>query len=104
MLTNENIKQLLDDYPIQSEYSHFSSEVMPPYITWLRESTNNFNADDLVYSTHDVYRIELYTRKDVVSEELKLEQYLNDNNLLWRKIDQTWIDDEKLYMSIYEVS
>lgn len=103
MLTNVSIKQLLDDYPIQSEYSHFSDEVLPPYITWLRESTSNFSADDRVFMSHDIYRIELYTRKDVIEEELKLENYLNDNEIGWRKLDQTWIDSEKLYMSIYEV-
>ena len=49
-------------------------------------------------------QIELYSRVDILNEEKALETYLTEKGILWDKTSETWIDEEKVMMTIYEVS
>lgn len=102
MLTEEILNKI-KDYNIQSNYSHFNNAVKPPFITYIIRESNNLNADNKVYFSNglDSIQLELYSRVSVIEEEKKLETYLTENNIIWEKISQTWIDEDKLYMSIY---
>lgn len=104
ILTPEILKQVLDQYDLPSSFSHFSEPQQPPFITWTCPQTNNFNADNAVYQTIPVLEIELYSRVDILEEEKKLESYLSENGIVWDKTSETWIDDEKVMMTVYEVS
>lgn len=84
-------------------YSHSASPIEPPYIAWLVPQTNNFDADNQVYSVLERFRIELYSRVDILQEERRLETYLSQNGILWDKVSETWIDEEKVMMTVYEL-
>ena len=57
-----------------------------------------------MYEVIPSLQIELYSRVDILNEEKALEAYLTEKGILWDKTSETWIDDEKVMMTIYEVS
>ena len=60
-------------------------------------------ADDVVYNKIDNLQIELYTlKKDLVAEK-KLEDLLDLNEIAYETAE-TWIEEEKLFQKIYEIS
>lgn len=103
MLTTDQIIKLLEDYDVQCAFNHFSEPVTPPYMVYNVSSTDNFNADNCVYHQIDTLEIELYSRVNPLEEERKLEKYLTDNGILWDKSSDTWIDEDKVMMSVYEI-
>lgn len=104
ILTPEKLEQILKEYSVPSAFSHFTEGNEPPFITWLCPNTDNFNADNSVYTVIPTLEIELYSRVNVVKEEAKLEAFLTSKGIAWDKISQTWIDEEKVMMTVYEVS
>lgn len=104
ILTTERLKTILEGYDIPSSFSHFSHPVQPPFLIWRCPQTNNFNADNAVYHVISAMEIELYSRVDVPAEELRLETYLTENGIVWDKTSETWIDEEKVMMTVYEIS
>ena len=103
MLTTDQIIKLLEDYDVQCTFNHFNEPVTPPYMVYNVSSTDNFNADNVVYHQIDTLEIELYSRVNPLEEERKLEKYLTDNGILWDKSSDTWIDEDKVMMSVYEI-
>lgn len=102
-----SIKELIDllnAYDVKCSFSHFSQPVTPPFMIYLSPSTNNFNADNVVYFVDKSLTLELYTREDTLLQEEQLENYLTSNHVLWDKTSQTWIDEEKVMMSVYELN
>ena len=93
-------------YPVA--YSHFTGTTTtplpsPPYITYLSAYSSNLMADNKVYKKIDNLQIELYTiKKDLVAEK-KLEDLLDTNDIAY-ETTETWIDTEKLFQKIYEIS
>lgn len=99
----QEFDELISKYPVQSEFDHFSDQVSIPFLVWNYEK-DNFKADNKVFYSSNRFSVELYTRKkDTILEEEKLEQFFNKHNLVWEKIHQSWINDEKVMLSAYEV-
>lgn len=74
-----------------------------PFICYLDTSTDNFFADNKVYTIIQEIDIELYSvRKDFVSEGL-LEAELDAHNLTWQKYEE-YISDEDMYEVVYTVT
>lgn len=87
-------------YPVA--YSHFNDSVKPPFITYLVLGSENFNADNQVYNRIDDVNIELYTKIKDLEAEKKLEDILNENELVW-EVTETYIETEKVFQRLYEV-
>ncbi len=103
ILTADRLESLLKEYGLPCSFSHFSEPTAPPFIVWTSPQTDNFTADNSVYTVIPVLQIELYSRLNVPQEEAKLEKYLTEKGVLWDKVNQTWIDDEKVMMTVYDV-
>lgn len=71
-----------------------------PFICYLFSSTNNFNADDVVYQVINRISIELYTENKDLEAENVVEAALKD--LCWEKSEE-YLDDEQCYEIIYEI-
>ena len=71
-----------------------------PFICYLFSSTNNFNADDVVYQVINRITIELYTESKDLEAENAVEAALKD--LCWEKSEE-YLDDEQCYEIIYEI-
>lgn len=104
MLISEAIKVLEDfgkDNGIAVAFSHFTGEVTPPYMVYLVPTTDNFNADNITYQVIRELEVELYTRENTLQTESLLENAMTYFGFAWDKTSQTWIDEDKVFMSVY---
>lgn len=101
-MTITELEKILTNYSVQCEYSHFSTEVKPPFMVYLYDSTDNEHADNSTHYVERTFTLELYTRKQsVISESEKLEDYLTENKVRWERTSTNWIDEEKIMQSVY---
>lgn len=74
-----------------------------PYMCYYSTGSDNFGADNKVYNSNRSVRIELYMRSKDLTTEAAVETALNGVGLYWTR-DESYIDDEKVFMTIYEVT
>lgn len=74
-----------------------------PFICFFATGSDNFGADNIVYHSRTPIQIELYEELKDLTLEGQLETALNDAGLFWNR-QETYLDDEKCYMMIYEVT
>ena len=101
-MTIEQVTDMLEATGFPVAYEQWPEGAAPemPYIVYLSPYTNNFAADGTAYFVANHVQIELYTKlKDPVSEG-KVEEALS--SVFWGK-DQTYLDTEKCYQTIYEI-
>lgn len=101
MLTN--LKNILDQLGIPVAYSHFNTATQLPYICFYESGTDNTFADNKVWHQCKSVEIELYTELKDLDLEEDLEDLLNTNEIPFEKITETYIDDEKMYESVYQI-
>jgi hypothetical protein len=106
-MTNAEIIQALESIGFPVAYSHFVSTPEnpappPPFITVQFAYSNDVMADNLNYVEVSNYQIELYTAIKDVSAEKRVQNKLKELRLPYSKTG-TWLDDEKLFQTIYEV-
>jgi sulfur transfer complex TusBCD TusB component (DsrH family) len=102
-MTLVELKQILDTVGYPVAYSHFNEAKTPPFICYLVSNSSNFMADNKVWQKIDNIQIELYTAKKDLIAEGKLEQVLDDNEIPY-DTTEIYIETEKLFQKIYEVS
>ena len=73
-----------------------------PYICYMTTGTDTFGADNITYFAAWTTRVELYTEHKDFTLEASLEDALNAAGLYWTR-DESYISDEKLFLTIYEV-
>jgi sulfur transfer complex TusBCD TusB component (DsrH family) len=102
-MTLAELKTILSaaGYPVA--YSHFSEAKKPPFVCYLVTDSANFMADDKVYQKINNAQIELYTNKKDLIAEGNLEKVLDDNLIAYDSTE-IYIESEKLFQKIYEVS
>ena len=71
-----------------------------PYIVWYFPNTDNFAADDRVYSHIEALNIELYTRTKDFETEAAVEAVLAAHGIVWER-QESWIESEKMYEVLY---
>ena len=71
-----------------------------PYIVWYFPNTDNFAADDRVYSHIEALNIELYTRTKDFETEAAVEAVLAEHGIVWER-QESWIESEKMYEVLY---
>lgn len=74
-----------------------------PYVCYYSTGSDNFAADNVVYDSNRPVRIELYTRSKDLTTEAAVEAALTGAGIYWTR-DESYIDDEKVFMTIYEVT
>lgn len=88
-------------------YHHFEASEnnpppKPPYIVYLFAYSDNFAADNCVYSKANNYQVELYTIKKEPATEKLVEDAMDGAEIFWDK-SETYIESEKLYQVLYEI-
>ena len=73
-----------------------------PYVCYYSTGSDNFAADNVVYGSQRPVRIELYTKQKDLATEAALEAKLTHEGIYWTR-DESYIDDEKVYLTVYEV-
>ena len=104
-MTHEDVMQMLAETEIPFAYDHFAEGESPdlPFICFLFPGSDNFAADNVVYMEFSNLSIELYTDENDPELEDRVEAVLNANELFWNK-SEVWIESEKLYEVLYQMT
>ena len=87
-------------------YSHFREKgapEAPPYISYLGDGQDNFEADDTYYHNRNRYQVEYYFTEKDEDLEAKLEKLLVDNGYLYTKSEDVYIETEGVFVIYYNV-
>ena len=103
-MTLTDLYNILTSTGLPVAYQAFKAEegIKPPCITYEVAFSQNFGADNHVYSPFTRVDIFLFEAVKDGSEDL-LEDALDANLIFWDKTE-TWENDEKVYQIIYEVT
>lgn len=107
-MTLENIYTILTGITGFSDkvaYRAFPAKSAPalPFIAYIDRGSDNFDADNKVYSPWERVDIELYTEdKDEASEAL-IETALKNAGLCFEKTDETYIESEQMLENVWEI-
>ena len=101
-MTKAGIKTMLASLKIPFEYYQFpdGTAQKTPFICFYYPSSDDFIADDKNYATIRRLIIELYTDTKDFTTEAQIETLLKNNNLVY-VYESTYLDDERMYMTIY---
>lgn len=104
--TRQELDELLRTLDCQVFYNHTTQKdvVNFPYIVYLEDGTNNFNADNIVYQEIMEYLIIVHTidRDNAVIDNLK--QLLTDNMIPYEINDVDWSDTIMAYAVSFVIS
>lgn len=97
-----NLKEFLEQTGLPVVYHHWEKPPDLPYLVYLYTDSDNFGADDRVYSKADNYDVELYSDiKDPATEKI-VEDLFDEYDIYYEK-SEVWIESEKMYEVIYEI-
>ena len=91
---------------IPCAYSHFrDSDVpeAPPYLVYIGNGQDTFEADNTYYWTRNRYQIEYYFTIKDEDQEAAIEKLLLDNGYLYDKTEDVYIEDQGVFVIYYNV-
>lgn len=99
--------EVLQSTGLPCAYSHFKDKKTapksPPYLIYTGNGQADFAADDTYYHRRGTYTIEYYFTKKDESKEAELEDKLLENDLLYDKSGDIYIEEEDVYVIYYYV-
>lgn len=104
-MTHNEVMEMLEELSLPVAYDHYAEgeSPEPPFICFLYPDNEEFSADNICYHSSRNLDIELYTdRKDPKLEE-RVEKVLMAHELFFHK-SEVWIESEKLYEVLYELT
>ena len=102
----QTLFQLLQTLGIPAAYSHFRGPDVPekpPYIVYIGDGQDNFDADNTHYYRRNRYQIEYYFTGKNESIEAAIEDLLLDNGYLYEKSEDVFIENEGVFVIYYTV-
>lgn len=84
-------------------YSHFKTAQEPPYIVYLGNGQDTFSADNSFYWSTNTYIVEYIFKTKNESAEKAIEKALLDNGYLYQKSEDTYIEDQGVFIIYYYV-
>ncbi len=84
-------------------YHHFVKAQVPPFLVVFHTGIEAVKADNRTYSSFENYNIELYTDKKDISLENKVKALLDGADIEY-DCAETYIDSEKLFEVIFEIT
>lgn len=102
-MTLTDLYNILCETLLPVAYQGFKPEenIKLPCITYAEAFSANFGADNFVYSPFT--RIDIFFWEETMGAESILEDVLQSHQIYWEKTI-TWMNDEKCYQIIYEVT
>ena len=88
--------------PVTNTEFPANMKVKPPFIVFVRNNIDTFDADNVVYIHNKDYFIELYTCNKSEEMEDRLIDLLNENEINWQYVSDTRIE-EGLYMVVLSI-
>ena len=97
------IFQVLQSTGLPCAYSHFKKKQSPPYIVYIGNGQETFEADNTHYWKQNTYQVEYYfTTKNEQNEEA-IESALLENGFLYDKSEDAYIEDEGVFVIYYYI-
>ena len=97
------IFQVLQSTGLPCAYSHFKKKQSPPYVVYIGNGQEVFEADNTHYWKQNTYQVEYYfTTKNEQNEEA-IETALLDNGFLYEKSEDVYIEDEGVFVIYYYI-
>lgn len=98
--------QVLTQSKLPCAYSHFKdkdSPKAPPYIVYIGQGQENFEADNTYYHSRNTYQVEYYFTEKNEEKETEIEELLLDNGFLYEKSEDIFIEDENVFVIYYQI-
>jgi len=97
------IYQILQSTGLPCAYSHFKKPQNPPYIVYIGNGQETFEADNTHYWKQNTYQVEYYFTTKNESNEEAIETALLDNGFLYEKSEDIYIEDEGVFVIYYYI-
>lgn len=98
-----SIYQVLQSTGLPCAYSHFRTPQEPPYIVYIGNGQDTFQADDTHYWKRNTYQVEYYFTTKNESNEEAIETALLDNGFLYEKSEDVYVEDEGVFVIYYYI-
>lgn len=97
------IQETLTSIGLPCAYSHFRQPVQPPFIVYLGNGQTTFGADNTWVYTNNQYQIEYYFTEKNEANEKAIEEALLRDGFNYDKSEDSFIEDEGLFVIYYYV-
>ena len=91
---------------IPCAYSHFRDDDVPeapPYLVYMGDGQDTFEADNSYYWSRNRYQIEYYFTEKNEEQEAAIETLLLDNGYLYDKSEDVYIEEQGVFVIYYYV-
>lgn len=97
------IFQTLQSTGLPCAYSHFKKAQSPPYIVYVGNGQEVFEADNTHYWTRNTYQVEYYFTAKNEQHEAAIEEALLENGFLYDKSEDVYIESEEVFVIYYYI-
>ena len=97
------IFQTLQSTGLPCAYSHFKTKQSPPYLVYIGNGQDTFNADDTHYWKSNRYQVEYYFTTKNETNEAAIEDALLGSGFLYEKSEDVYIEDEGVFVIYYYI-
>lgn len=103
-MTLEEIKTMVKSTGFPNAYYSWPEKEVPvlPYILFYLTDSQNFSADNHVYTKVSTLNIELFTTQKDPAAEATVEAVLDSAGIFWNK-DENYLNSEKMYGILYDM-
>ena len=98
-----SIYQVLQSTGLPCAYSHFKKAQSPPYIVYIGNGQETFDADNTHYYRRNTYQVEYYFTTKNESNESAIEEALLGAGYLYEKSEDVYIEDEGVFVIYYYI-
>ena len=98
-----SIYQTLQGTGLPCAYSHFKTDQSPPYIVYIGNGQDTFNADNTHYWRKNTYQVEYYFTEKNESSETSIEDALLGAGFLYEKSEDIYLEDQGVFVIYYYV-
>ena len=97
------IYQTLQSTGLPCAYSHFKTKQAPPYIVYIGNGQDVFEADNTHYWRQNAYQVEYYFTTKNETNETAIETALLNNGFLYEKSEDIYIEDQGVFVIYYYI-
>lgn len=97
------IYQTLQSTGLPCAYSHFKKAQTPPYLVYIGNGQDTFQADDTHYWRNNRYQVEYYFTTKNEQNEAAIEDALLGSGYNYNKSEDIYIEDEGVFLIYYYI-
>lgn len=97
------IFEILESTGLPCSYSHFRKDQAPPYIVYIGDGQDQFDADNTHFWHDNRYQVEYYFTKKNEEAESEIENKLLENSYLYEKSEDVYIESEDVFVIYYYI-